>query len=361
MALQSNRKDDFMLLSTVYPEYSIKINTLSHFYLEDEVISNVMSGVPSDDQFFYKTGYEITSVIVRSIMFLKKMRNKPRTITFREIYDYMGFEKLKELKELMSSYEDSEAQTITSMAVGLLEGDVEYYGKISRTVRTTLTQLITGNLGKVIGNAKYNKLIDRLENDKGVILVVHTGAMLQGEAALTLGKLTINSIQNLVGRYFTSGRKFATPLCLYLDELSNLLYFGIEDMYNKAGGCECYITGFTQSPADVEAVLGADKARKLFDNTNTKIVMRINDIESADMLIEYGGTTERTTSQLSLNGGIRSTEVKENTLEKTNLLRLKPREFYYFGFEGSFFGKTAPTQDQNVKVIFPNVVEDKDQ
>jgi len=50
--------------------------------------------------------------------------------------------------------------------------------------------------------------------------------------------------------------------------------------------------------------LGEDKARKLFDNTNTKIVMRMNDIQSAETMIEYGGTLERTTSQITFSSSL---------------------------------------------------------
>ncbi len=139
--------------------------------------------------------------------------------------------------------------------------------------------------------------------------------------------------------------------------MSNCTYRGIEDLFNKAGGCNCYIMGLTQSPADIIAEIGVDRARKLFDNTNSKIFMRMNDIDSAKTLKTYAGKSIRYTTQLSLDGGIRSTEVEEEILQETDFTELNPREFFYFGFEGKFKGKTVPMKDSNLKIQLPRVIK----
>ena len=112
----------------------------------------------------------------------------------------------------------------------------------------------------------------------------------------------------------------------------------------------------TQSPADVVAVIGEDKARKIFDNTNTKIFMRVNDTASAQNLTIYGGTKYRNTVQLNLHGGLRATEVEEDVIREIDLLRLENREFFYFGFEGVFKGKTDPLGDSMVEIILPDII-----
>jgi hypothetical protein len=174
--------------------------------------------------------------------------------------------------------------------------------------------------------------------------------------AFMLGRVIVSMIQSLVGRFYASGRKFEIPLVLYLDEFSNIVYNGIDDMFNKAGGCNCYIMALTQSPADVVAVIGEDKARKIFDNTNTKIFMRVNDTASAKNLTIYGGTKYRNTVQLNLHGGLRGTEVEEDVIREVDLLRLENREFFYFGFEGVFKGKTDPLGDSMIEIILPDII-----
>lgn len=354
-AAESSRDDDLMLLTTVYPELSIKINAIANYYLPDEVISTIMAGVPAEDPFFYNYAYEILSVVVRSIVMLRKHKGLDSKISIDELSRYISFGKMEELKTEIKSFKDEEMDKINNLLDSILEGEKEYFGKVSSTLRGTMTQLTTGNLAEVVGRAKNNEVVDRLESDKGVILVVQTGAMLQKQGALILGKVVVSMIQSVVGRYFAQGKKFSTPLCIYIDEMSNCTYYGIEDMFNKAGGCNCFITGLTQSPADIIAEIGADRARKLFDNTNTKIFMRMNDVDSASMLKTFGGTLNRQTTQLSLNGGIRSTEVEEDVLKETDFLELKEREFFYFGFEGKFKGKTTRTDDPYIKIIYPSM------
>jgi len=352
-AVENNRKEDFILLSTVFPDFSIQINPLSHFFMVEEIVNNIMSGVPADDQFFYDTAFRLASVIIRSIIYTKQQENMPLTITYKEIAHYSSHEKLSELRDAMSQYNDKEANLIVSLADAVLETGAEYFSKVSSTLQVTLAKLSMGSIAKVLSNTNQNEIIERLEHNKGLILYIQTGALLQGDASSLFGKIIISMFQNLIGRVFASGKKLEVPLCIYLDEMSNLLYHGIEDMFNKAGGANCYITGLTQSPADISAVVGEEKARKIFDNTNTKIIMRMNDIESAKLVVDLAGEKIRNTTQITSTGTLRSTEVKENVLNITDVTRLNAREFYYFGFEGVYFGKTAPVVDKYIKINFP--------
>jgi conjugal transfer pilus assembly protein TraD len=353
----ADRTDDLMLLTTLYPEYSIHLNVLANYFLEDEVINHVMAGVPADDEFFYNYAYEVTSVIVRSLIKIKKETSQDTTITFDEISRFVSYSQVKWLLTQLDEFNDEDTNKIKSLASSVTEAGEEYFGKVSSTLRGTLTQLTTGNLAKVAGRAKNNYFIDRIEKNKGAILYVQTGAMLQKQSAFILGKVVISMIQSVIGRFFAQGSKFETPLCVYIDEMSNCTYRGIEDLFNKAGGCNCYIMGLTQSPADIIAEIGVDRARKLFDNTNSKIFMRMNDIDSAKTLKTYAGKSIRYTTQLSLDGGIRSTEVEEEILQETDFTELNPREFFYFGFEGKFKGKTVPMKDSNLKIQLPRVIK----
>ena len=354
--VETDREEDLMLLSSIHADHSVKINILKNYYLEDEVISHVMAGVPADDEFFYNYAYEITSVVVRGKIYLKKIKKEPPVITFKEIGENISFEAVKRIVDELDKHKDEDALRLKLLGESILESEKEYFGKVSSTLRGTLTQLTTGNLAKVVSKAEGNIFIDRIEKNQGAILYVQTGAMLQKQSSLILGKVVISMIQAIVGRFFASGLKFKVPLCVYIDEMSNCTYRGIEDMFNKAGGCNCYLTGLTQSPADIIAEIGQDRARKLFDNTNTKIFMRMNDIDSASTLKVYAGKTTRYTSQLSLGGSIRSTEIEEEILQETDFTELKAREFFYFGFEGKFKGKTAKIKDPVYKIELPNIL-----
>ena len=116
----------------------------------------------------------------------------------------------------MFDFNDEDSKKIYNLAISVLEGEKEYFGKVSSTLRGTLTQLTTGNLAKIVGRAKNNVFIDRIEKNQGAILYVQTGAMLQKQAAFILGKVVISMIQSIVGRFYASGKTFLTPMAIYI-------------------------------------------------------------------------------------------------------------------------------------------------
>lgn len=357
VALGCNRENQIILINTLSPDMSAKINPLTNFHTPEEPISHIMSTVPSTDEFFYNVAYDTTTVIVRGLIKIRIAEGMDQFFNLNDFMKWLPYSKFQELKDRLTSFKDNDSELLVGQIDDVLSSGSEYFNKVSKTLKSAIIQLTLGNTGEVIARAKTNECLDRLEQGKGVILFVQSAALLQPRAAFMLGRIIVSMIQSLVGRYYASGRKFEIPLVLYLDEFSNIVYNGIDDMFNKAGGCNCYIMALTQSPADVVAVIGEDKARKIFDNTNTKIFMRINDTTSAKNLTIYGGTKFRSTVQLNLHGGLRGTEVEEDVMKEIDLLRLENREFFYFGFEGEFKAKTDPIGDPSIQIVLPDIIQ----
>lgn len=361
-AIKCGRKDELMFLTPIYPEMSIEINPTSHYYMPEEVVEHVMAAVPADDAFFYNVAKEATISIVQALVLKRKAINRNDIkINLEEIAQYAYYQGLAELKASIENIDDTSLQDDIQQTVRLLSqilaSPVEYFSKVSTTLRTTLNIMVTGNIGKVLGNAKENHFVDRLESGKGVILYVQTGTMLARETANIIGKEIISMIQSVVGRYYLSGKVFPKPLCLHIDELSNVVYRGIQDLYNKGRTAGVWIQGATQSIADMIAVIGEDGAKQLLDNTNTKIIMRAQDLESATSLSQYGGLRKQNTPIVSASGAITSREVDNYAILPQEILRLKKREFFFFGFEGQFVGKTRTIKPINIDIKLPNILQ----
>ena len=357
VASNCGRENEVTLINSLTPNLSAKINPLANFHTPEEPISHIMSTVPSTDEFFYNVAYDTTTVIVRGIIKIREDEGFDKFFTFNDFMKWLPYSKFIELKDRLLKFSDTDSKIIVGQIEDILDSGPEYFNKISKTLKSAIMQLSLGNTAEVVSRSKNNDFLNRLEEGKGAILYVQSAALLQPRASFMLGRVIISMIQSLVGRFYASGKKFEKPLVIYGDEFSNIVYNGIDDMFNKAGGCNCYIVALTQSPADIVAVIGEDKARKIFDNTNTKIFMRINDISSAKMLTSYGGTMYRNTVQLNLHGGLRGTEVEEDVIKETDLLRLEKREFYYFGFEGVFKGKTDPLGEPDLQILLPNIIK----
>ena len=60
---------------------------------------------------------------------------------------------------------------------------------------------------------------------------------------------------------------------------------------------------------------------------------------------------------LSLNGGITNREVEVDVLLPEHILRLEKREYFYFGFEGQYRGKTPKIGNPELKVTMPNTMK----
>lgn len=363
-AIKCGRENDLMFLSPIFPEYSIKVNPTSHYYMYEEIVEHVMAGVPSDDDFFYNVAKETTTAIVQAIVLKRKATQKTHIrINMEEIASYAYYDGLKELKDSIGniSHADltNEVNKASKLFEQILSSPQEYFSKVSTTLRSSLNIMTNGNIGKVLGNASENNFVERLEDGRGIILIVQTGTMLARETANIVGKEVISMIQSVVGRYYLSGKTFKTPLCLYIDELSNVVYRGIQDLYNKGRSAGVWIMGMTQSIADMIAVIGEDGAEQLLDNTNTKIIMRVQDLASAEKFAQLGGTVRKNSPIMSSAGGVTSREVEEFAILPHDVLRLDKREFYYFGFEGQFFGKTNAVNPAAINIIFPNILQNK--
>jgi len=362
VATNCKRQNDLMFLSNIYPEYSIKINPLAHYYQVDELIDHTMAGVPADDDFFYNVAKETATAIIRARVLIKKVTNSKEPLTFREISKYCYYEGLNKLRDDLKSIQISnddfdlkqEKEFVSEILDKILSSPQDYFSKVTSTLRTTLTIMTSGSVGKVIGNVKSNVFIDKLENDEPIILYVMTGSLLSRETAPILNKVTLSMIQSSIGRTYMSGKKYKHRLNLFIDEGASAVYRGIETIPAQGRGANVSVTFITQSPADMIAVIGEDSARRLMDLTSTKIIMRLNEEESARIISSYGGKIKTYSPILNTNGGVMTREVEEIAIKPEDVLRLKKREFFYFGFEGEFKGKTARVEPTEVIIQMPN-------
>ncbi|MEA3428006.1 MAG: TraM recognition domain-containing protein, partial [Thermodesulfobacteriota bacterium] len=96
-----------------------------------------------------------------------------------------------------------------------------------------------------------------------------------------------------------------------------------------------------------------DRAKKILDNTNTKIFMRVNDVSTAEYISDYSGESRRYSPLLSLGGAITIREVTEKAIMPEDILNLQTREFFFFSYDGTYKGKTAYVDPAYFNVEYP--------
>ena len=248
-----------------------------------------------------------------------------------------------------------EAEEIIVGMNKIIESSAEYFSKVSSSLKTVLTALSTGSVGKIIGKSKSNLFMKRLEEGKKVILVVQTGSLLTRRTAHIIGRVILSMLQSFIGRKYASGAKLKEPLCIYMDEFSNVAYMNIEDLFSKAGGANVYCHAFTQSIADLNDAIGPAKARKILDNTNLKLFMRVNDPETAKYIADYSGTIKTFSPILQTGGTIMIKEGQEAAIMMEDVMHLHEQDFFFFTFNGGFKGRSLTVKPPYLNVKYPEL------
>lgn len=362
VAISCGRVDDLMLISTAYPEYSIKIDPLSHRFILEELVGHCVAGIKEGkDPYYRNVAKEICTAVICAFEAIAHAGGESRAyFNFNDIKRRMSPEALEELEQELSSIDTEEAQAVRGDLQRIISSGQDFYNKVSSSLRVALMELTTGNVGKIVGQATGNPFIQRLEEGKGVILVVQLGSLIVQEAALTLGKVILSMTQTFIGRVLASNRKVIDPaLSIYIDEMQSVCYGGIDDMFAKCGGANAYLCGFAQSVNQLDAVLGKELARAILDNTNTKIFMRVPDPITAEYVCGHFGTKKTLSPIIGPGGSITTREVEEDVVKPSDVMYQQKQEFLMLTYSseetltGRFKGRTTKTSDRWVEIEYP--------
>lgn len=355
VAFEEKRQNELMLVTAIFPQYSAIIDPLSYFFMPEELVGHIVSGVEvGKEKFFYNVAYEISLVIVQAFLLIAKHTGEKPNFNLNDVKNRMSRSELEKLKVEIDSIDTEEARQLSSDIQKILDSPADYYGKVSSSLRVALMELTTGNIGQIIGKADENRFIKKLEKSERVILVVQLGSLLTRKAAFTVGKVIISMAQSFAGRTFSVNKTIVPPLCIYIDEAQNVLYYGIDDFFAKAGGVNVWLHGFCQSVSQLYAAIGQDYGNVILDNTNTKLFMRAPDALTAEYIANHFGDRYVYSPILHTGGAITTKEDERPILRPTDLLNLGERKFYMMTYTGRYYGRSLDVSKRYVEVSIPN-------
>ena len=358
LAIDTGRQHDLMLITPIFPEYSAILDPLSSYYMPEELVAHITAGVAvGREPYFFGVAYEVSLVVVQALIMLAEVAGTRPSFNLNDIKNHISHKDLELLKEKLEYIDTEDARQLVRDMEKILATPADYYSKVASSLRVALTELTSGNVGLIIGKADENRFIKRLEQGKGIILVVQLGSLLTKRAAYTAGKVIISMIQAFVGRVYSSGKSVAPSLVLHIDEAQSVLYQGIEDLFAKAGGAGVFIHGYCQSISQLFAEVGEDRANTILDNCNTKLFMRVPDADTAEYVSRHLGEERRFSPIISIGGGLSIRETEEIRIKHTEILNMAPRELFLITYSGTYKGKTATVRNSLLKVTFPNLAE----
>jgi len=356
VARETGRKEDLMLITPVFPQYSAILDPLSTYYMVEELVAHITAGVAvGKEPYFFSVAYEISLIVVQSLVMLAEVNGRKVSFNLNDIKNHISHTDLEKLKERVDTIGSPQALQLAMDLQKIIATPADYYSKVASSLRVALTELTSGNVGKIIGQADENRFIDRLEQNKGIIMVVQLGSMLTKRAAYTAGKVIASMIQAFVGRRFSSDKKVTPPLVLHIDEAQSVLYQGIEELFAKAGGAGVYIHGYCQSVSQLYAEIGVDRANTILDNCNTKLFMRVPDAKTATYISDHLGEKRVYSPIISLGGNLAIRETEDIRVKHTEVLNMAPRQFFMTSYSGIYRGITADVSDATLRVIFPDI------
>ena len=365
----TDRIDQFIFFSPVHLDLSVKLNPLSHWVMLEEVVHHIASGISGattsgDAEFFYKVAQEVLLVVARSLEVLDAVRGVKPEFNIVRLNNFISFTDLQKLQAQLEGIARSEGrreirgrplhdivkkELIPKLTQMLASGE-EHFAKVSGTLRAELSQLTIGTVSQLFADVKENPVFDSLLSDRPHVFYCMTGSLLTRDTAHIIARMILSGLQSLAGQVNARGRRFNPPLSVVVDEGSNVLYHGMDDLYNKAGGSNVQLTILTQSIADFETTLGAAYTQKILDNLNIQVFMRVNHVATSKYASQKAGKLRIFSPILSMGGFSSAREVEKVILPENAIMELRQREFVAFVYENAFIGRTMDVSPLNLRL-----------
>lgn len=195
-------------------------------------------------------------------------------------------------------------------------------------LRDQVRSLKTGLLGEILSPKKDTLQIDPTQAENGFVIYFRLQSLMSPQIVTILGKLIINHLNFLAGTAHR-GQVLAIQRKLvpvYFDEFASFACPEFADLISKARSAGFALHFSHQSIGDVIEV-SKGFLNRITDNAATKIVLRINDPDSAEFFARCFGTRDiqKTTQRITNTKDIDSAEVVgEGTSRDAHQFRASP-------------------------------------
>lgn len=252
-------------------------------------------------------------------------------ITFRDLERFCSYDGLQKLLKLVQAiplnknlnYSENKMLKLKAEAVRVLSSalrtDVAHFSKVADTLANRLLQLSIGPIGEMLCGTRINPLANRLRReDKGVVAVIQPYPMKFKKSADMFNKIFLGSLDAMMGTVAAEGRPLPRRIALFIDEAGIIVFPGIQNFFNRAGGLgiSCFV--YTQTDEDYKLALTDSIADVIMSNVNTVGIMRQPLFKSAQEAAESIGTVyvHKTVAMVTAGGGDGrySSDIKEEFL-----------------------------------------------
>jgi len=311
---KAGRKTDFRFFSLIHPELSHSMNPIGTYLKPTDIASRIVSIMPQDGS--NKPFIDFCLGVLVDVINAMELASIP--INLKNINRYTLTEMNLLLKKLNYKYDYDFNQVLNKRAnepnytpplikdnnitetnqiidkVQLLNKRIthpgDHFSKMIGSLTPIMSVLNDGEIGDLLSSDKSDmNWQDILENKR--IVYFYLGAMVDPKLSSYISRFLIQDLLFYIGMCYSSNQK-NVPCNLFIDEVYNVVYDGIVNILNKAGGAGLRCTIAMQTTSDIESVLEAAQAQQILGNTNTKIIMRVTEKKIAEECSELWGMTK---------------------------------------------------------------------
>lgn len=166
----------------------------------------------------------------------------------------------------------------------LSEHPRDHYAKMASSLAPVLSKLGSELLSPPRGGLSW----EEVDRDRQVVYF-SLGALLAGESAGAVAKMTLLDLQSFVGARYAVARDRGL-IWVFVDELGDVVTPEFTSLLGKSRGAGFRVAACAQTPSDVEAALGSRaRALQVFGNASTVFQLRAPSAADASAFAEAAG------------------------------------------------------------------------
>ena len=327
------REDDLRLFSLTFKDRSDHYNPLKHgnpTAIKDKLIgSNIWS-----EEFYKKKGEQVL------LLLLKVLEDQGQVPTLGKLQKLL--ENPMSLK--FGTFRSSEVEEAFAEFKANHKNDKKTYAGLA----ADLYLLTASEYGDLFEGAEGFDLYDAYDRNK--IIVFHLSVMSSEETARRLGRMILQDIKTLTAHQQTtrtqSERGF---LPVIIDEFASFAAPPFIEFLNKARSAGIAITIIHQSLGDLSEV-GKGFARQIAENTNIKVILRIDDPETIEMFAKTCGTIKKTElTYQTTRGFFWRWRTGDGSMKEVDEYKVNPNEFRNLDVGEGIFLSKKPSKLSRIK------------
>ena len=345
-ARAAGRLDEFYVFHLGFPDLSARYNAIGNFTRVTEVATRIAGQLPGEgqSQAFREFVWRYVNVIAKALTALGKRPDYELIKYYGEdieplVIDYMthwleshdhddadwrqtiaqyetayankedGFSKGRALADrsnramaLYRYFTHNEINDyIAHSLIKTFEYERGYLDKLVGSLLPLMEKLCTGRASELLSpnyldHEDKRPIFDwpQIIRNRGIIYI-GLDALSDPEVASAVGNAMFADLTAVSGLLYKSGVDSGLPInsderpavSIHADEFNELIGDEFIPLLNKAGGAGFQVTAYTQTWSDVMARLGnAAKAGQVAGNFNSIIMLRVRELETAEMLTE---------------------------------------------------------------------------